>query len=104
MLSLLSDEKNIITLLLSEWFMHSLSCKKLNQLEEEHCQQVEGDHPRPLISPGETHLESCVRFWAPQDKRDGAPEAGPAEGDKDDEGIGAALLQKKAEGAGPVQL
>lgn len=72
--------------------MYSLSCRKLNQLEEEHCQQDKGGHPAPLLSPGEMHLESCVVFWAPQDKRGGAAEAGPAESDKDDEGIGASLL------------
>lgn len=50
--------------------MYSLSCRKLNQLEEEHCQQDKGGHPAPLLSPGEMHLESCVVFWAPQDKRE----------------------------------
>lgn len=31
------------------------------------CQQVRGDDPSPLFSPGEvTPLESCVQFWTPQ--------------------------------------
>lgn len=50
------------------------------------------------------HPECCSQFWAPQDKRYGAPGRGPAEGKKDDLRTGASLLQGKVEGAGCVQL
>ncbi|KAK4821043.1 hypothetical protein QYF61_012223 [Mycteria americana] len=36
----------------------------------DHCQQVEGSEPSPLLSAGETHLERWVQFWALQCKRD----------------------------------
>lgn len=53
----------------SQWFMYSLSCRKLNQLEEEHCQQDKGGHPAPLLSPAEMHLDSSGQ------ERGGAAEA-----------------------------
>lgn len=66
----LNDKNNVIALPVSQWFMYSLSCRKLNQLEEEHCQHVKGGHPAPLLNPGEMDLESCVHFWASQGKRE----------------------------------
>lgn len=33
---------------------------------KEHCQQAEGGHSSPLLSPPETQLEHWVQLWAPQ--------------------------------------
>lgn len=46
--------------LIERWYLELYS--------EEHCQQVEGVHPSPLLVllP---HLECCVWFWVPQYKR-----------------------------------
>lgn len=38
--------------------------------ETEHCQQVMGGDPSPLLSPGETHLECWVQRWAPKYKKE----------------------------------
>lgn len=48
------------------------SCSKEDQQSHrlQYCQQVEGDDPSPLLSPGEMHQEPWVQVWAPQHKGD----------------------------------
>jgi len=53
----------------------------------------QGGDPSPLLSTGETALESWVQFWAPQSKRLGHTGAGPPKGHEDDYGLGAPDVQ-----------
>ncbi|RMC04456.1 hypothetical protein DUI87_18900 [Hirundo rustica rustica] len=80
-----SAEKDLGVLADSELSMSQqcvLVAKKSNGIlrehEEEHCQQVKGGDPVPCSVLVRPHLECCVQFWAPQEKRHGVPGLDPA--------------------------
>ncbi|KAJ7415625.1 hypothetical protein BTVI_37783 [Pitangus sulphuratus] len=55
---------------------------------EEHCQQVDGGDPAPLLSSGEASPGAlCPDIGALAQVKHGAPEVTPVDGYKDDEGL-----------------
>ncbi|RMC17309.1 hypothetical protein DUI87_05890 [Hirundo rustica rustica] len=67
-LGVLEDNKTLIS---QQCVLVAMKAKGiLGCIWEDHCQQVTGDDPVLLLCPGEEHLECCVQFWNPQDKRD----------------------------------